>query len=844
MSWQIAIDGPAGAGKSTVAKMLADRLGFEYIDTGAMYRAVTLKAMSLKINMYEEEEYKFLDETKFDFINSILYLDDVNVSEEIRTLEISNNVSLVASKGYVRNKLLALQRQLANNKNVVMDGRDIGSVVLPDADLKIYLTASVEERARRRMYERLDKGLEHQSLEETMREIEERDYKDSNRPINPLVVPKDAIILDSSIVDANKVVDKIIKLVLERGYKMENQKQTNTTTMEVEKTPNSVKEILNEDVKVLNLPPLFNYSLEQAGLTKVSDIVDKTESELLEIKGIGPARIKSLNAALSEHNLQLKDSAEKEKKVEKVEEEPKMEEQIVTEEKVEEKAEEEVVEEVVEAVEEVEEDDIDDSDDDSEEQEAAEDEEETIDKQKYRALQVVEGKVVEVIEAKEGFTRGNRVYKPRPERVVIELEDGQQGFLFKKDTADIREDEELFDLFFEGDNVQVVIKKIYPDGGKFIFSTILLKMRDELQKYNDIINNHGVITAKVVKKLSTGYLLKDGDFSCLLPESQVLKSENEEDLIGKEIEVAPIRIDYGRIRLIVSQTVAHSISIREQKKEFLETVKVGDVFEGTVKNIESYGAFVEIGGGVEGLLHISELDHYRVYKVEKVVKPGDKVQVKVIKLDNDHVGLSRKALIPNYWIEYTDTNGEGATVEAKVLEINNAGIVVELAENVTGFLPRSEFSYERDVNIADHLNVGDTLQALIIEVDVHKKRIILSKKRLGDNPWETVELRGGEFIEVEVTKELKDGFKVQYGEISGYLPKGSIGQGKTVNVGEVIKVRVRAFEPANTRLIVQLRHETQRAPEREVYGKFQKQPQEKLTSSFGDLLEELRNNKK
>ena len=157
MSWQIAIDGPAGAGKSTIAKMLAERIGFEYIDTGAMYRAVTLKALDLKINMYEEEEYKFLDETKFDFINQQLYLDGVNVSNKIRTLEVSNNVSLVASFGYVRKKLVALQRALANNKNVIMDGRDIGSVVLPNANLKIYLTASLEERAKRRMKERLDK---------------------------------------------------------------------------------------------------------------------------------------------------------------------------------------------------------------------------------------------------------------------------------------------------------------------------------------------------------------------------------------------------------------------------------------------------------------------------------------------------------------------------------------------------------------------------------------------------------------------------------------------------------------------------------------------------------------
>ncbi len=842
MSWQIAIDGPAGAGKSTIAKMLAERIGFEYIDTGAMYRAVTLKALDLKINMYEEEEYKFLDETKFDFINQQLYLDGVNVSNKIRTLEVSNNVSLVASFGYVRKKLVALQRALANNKNVIMDGRDIGSVVLPNANLKIYLTASLEERAKRRMKERLDKGQEHQSLEETIKEIEERDYKDSNRPINPLLIPDDAVIVDTSNLEIEKVVDKIITLVLERGYKMENLKNvTKETTKEVVKTPNNV-EILNQPVEELKLTTSFTNILKSAEINTISDLVNKTEAEIQTVPGIGPKRFSDLVAKLKELNLTFK--AETEGQVEEKEdkEEPKMEEKVV-EQKEEEKEEEKV--ETVEVAEDEEDDDIDGEDvEDATEADIPEDteEKETTTKTKYRELQVVEGKVVEVIEAKEGFTRGNRVYKPKPERVLIELEDGSQGYLFRKDTADIRDDEELFDLFFEGDNVQVVIKKIYPDGGKFIFSTLLLKMRDELKKYQEVIDNHGIIQAKVIRKLSTGYLLKHNEYSCLLPESQVLKSENEAEFIGKEIEVTPIRIDYGRIRLIVSQTVAHSIKLRQEKQAFLETVKVGDVFEGTVKNIEPYGAFVEIGGGVEGLLHISELEHYRVFKVEKIVKPGDKVKVKVIKIDGDHVGLSRKALIPNYFIEYTESHKVDDVIEAKVTEINNAGVVVDLTEHVSGFLPRSEFAYERDVNMSDFINVDDTIEAKIIEIDVHKKRIILSRKQLQENPWDTVEIKGGEFIEVEVTRELKDGYKIQFGEISGYLPKSNISPNKQVSVGDVIKVRVRSFEPKIYRLVVQYRDERQQT--REVYGKFPKQQQqEKLTSSFGDLLGEFINKK-
>ena len=145
MNFRIAIDGPAGAGKSTISKKVAEILGFEYIDTGAMYRAVTMKALALKINLHNEEDYIFLEETKIDFRNQRLFLDDKDVSEEIRNLEVSNNVSLVSSFGYVREKLVKLQREIAKNKNVIMDGRDIGTVVLPDAELKIFLNADIKD---------------------------------------------------------------------------------------------------------------------------------------------------------------------------------------------------------------------------------------------------------------------------------------------------------------------------------------------------------------------------------------------------------------------------------------------------------------------------------------------------------------------------------------------------------------------------------------------------------------------------------------------------------------------------------------------------------------------------
>jgi CMP/dCMP kinase len=210
-NYALAIDGPAGAGKSSVAKMLANRLGFTYIDTGAMYRATTYKALKLKIDLTNADQFAFLNETKMEFIAGVLFLDGIDVTQKIRTNQVSNNVSVVASHIPVRNKLVEIQQAIAQNTNVVMDGRDIGTVVLPHADLKIYMTASVEERARRRHEENLGIGVES-DYEKLIKEIERRDRIDSSRAYNPLKQAEDAIYLDTSDLDIKAVTDKIFQL--------------------------------------------------------------------------------------------------------------------------------------------------------------------------------------------------------------------------------------------------------------------------------------------------------------------------------------------------------------------------------------------------------------------------------------------------------------------------------------------------------------------------------------------------------------------------------------------------------------------------------------------------------
>jgi CMP/dCMP kinase len=209
----VAIDGPAGAGKSTIAKILASRFNLMYINTGSMYRAVTLKAMEVHISSSDIERLlSLVDNLDMHFENDDLIVNNENVSQQICLPVISNNVSNYAAIAEVRQRLVALQRKMSEKYNVVMDGRDIGTVVLKDAPFKFYLTASAEERATRRYDELCSKGIAVK-YKELLEDIIKRDYIDSHREINPLTKAEDAIEIDSSNLSIDEVVDKMANYI-------------------------------------------------------------------------------------------------------------------------------------------------------------------------------------------------------------------------------------------------------------------------------------------------------------------------------------------------------------------------------------------------------------------------------------------------------------------------------------------------------------------------------------------------------------------------------------------------------------------------------------------------------
>ena len=220
-TYSIAIDGPAGAGKSTIAKALAKELGYHYVDTGAIYRTVAYFLDLLGVSPKDVDGVtRYIDELTIEIEydetgKQHMIMNGMDVTDEIRTQDISQKASLVSAHAVVRDMLLDMQRDVAKKHNVIMDGRDIGTVVLPKATVKVFLTASAEVRARRRTDELIAKG-QKADYEQTLKDIQQRDYQDTNRPIAPLKQAKDAVLLDTSELDIDGVLAAFKKIVQEK----------------------------------------------------------------------------------------------------------------------------------------------------------------------------------------------------------------------------------------------------------------------------------------------------------------------------------------------------------------------------------------------------------------------------------------------------------------------------------------------------------------------------------------------------------------------------------------------------------------------------------------------------
>lgn len=319
VDFQVAIDGPAGSGKSSISNLVATKLGFVHIDTGAMYRAVTLEALNRKINLENETEYSFVNDIDVEYRNGRIFLNSVDVSDKIRSQEVTRNVSTVSKFGIVRTKMVEFQRKSASSGKVLMDGRDIGSVVLKNANLKVFLTASPEERANRRLLEFAEKG-EKIDYETVLADIIARDYKDSHRAISPLVQASDAILIDTTNMTIEEVCNKIIKLINVRLESMnEDIKMSEVITKKIKVRDIVTGEIVsvkdNEIAVDLNNftegTMYLNYYTKDSKASSFKDFVKVGDTITCEVTSVNEERgqilLSRLNLIQKENFAKLKD---------------------------------------------------------------------------------------------------------------------------------------------------------------------------------------------------------------------------------------------------------------------------------------------------------------------------------------------------------------------------------------------------------------------------------------------------------------------------------------------------------------------------------------------------------
>ena len=648
--FKVAIDGPAGSGKSTISSIVASKLGYTHIDTGAMFRAVTLYAYESGIDLEDESQYTFLDDLKIIYKNGKTFLNGKDVSKEIREENITNNVSTVAKIGIVREKMLEFQRESARTDNVVMDGRDIGTVVLPDADLKVFLTASAQERAKRRLKEYEEKGIQS-DFETILREIKIRDAKDSERAIAPLKKATDAVLLDTTSYTIDEVVNQIINLIQERKNKMEKELSFEEMLNQYEVKPGDIVDgvvvsIPNDnecliDIKSVTEGKMYlNKYTKDKNITSFKQVLKVGDTIKCEVVRISRENKKYDNTEifLSRLNLLKVESFDEIKK--NFEAEKELEVTIVKEIKggylcnyngIElflpksqsistDKVNTNTVARIIEI---------------DEKQRRA-----TISTKAIEHEKFVEKRNSELEKINEGDELEGVITKVEKYAAFVKISN-VTGIIKARDVCH-EFVENIQTVLHAGDTVKV--KVLSKDGNKLALSRKAL-LKTAYQEYKESHKVGDIVTGKVTNKLAYGLLVElTPNLKGLLHKSEFsYNAQNDsfmkEVVVGQEIEAKIIEMNDEDEKVGLSKK-----ALTENPWEKLN-IKAGDKVQVTVKEVRGIGLVVDLGG-LNVFIHQSETikddkkalaDFYQVdQKVEALVKAFDK--------DNQLIKLSIKAL--------------------------------------------------------------------------------------------------------------------------------------------------------------------------------------------------------
>ncbi|MCF7823960.1 MAG: 30S ribosomal protein S1 [Candidatus Marinimicrobia bacterium] len=727
----IAIDGPAASGKSSTASGVAKVLGFRHIDTGAMYRAITLKIIKEKIDISREDELREMLENfdlRVDFPNNIqeLYLDGNLLGQEIRSPEVTDLVADVSALPAVRGFLLEIQRDVARSHDVVLEGRDIGTVVFPDAEIKIYMTADARVRAVRRQKDYTEQGIE-KSLDELEAEILARDEHNAKRKLAPMKAAADAIFLDTTKID----IDDQIKFIVS---KVEAAK-TNGGNLMTKKQ--------EQDVEVEAVEESAEASVESQDAVETTPAEESAETAVKEI-----AEVEAKEEVKEAPELAEAEAVSEEETVAEVVEEAESPETA--------EASPEIASEEAPLVE-------------SNEAPPAPE----IEEAPYEVKDVSSGKRSmmndlfaniktmkknDLPEEQEISSKESVAYQELLDHAVVDLDqqsivkgriisvndrDVMVDFGFKSEGIVPRHEFDEGETPVVGASIDLFLERIEDKLGQAVLSKrkaeFMLVWDNVKQKYADDETVEGTIS----RRIKGGMVVNILGVDAFLPGSQldVRPIRDFDAYVGKSFEFKIVKVNEFRKNIVVSRKELLEESLKEQRGKLLDEIEVGQILEGRVKNITDFGVFVDLGG-IDGLLHITDLSWGRVNHPSEVVSLDEDIMVKVIDYDTtkQRVSLGLKQLKPHPWESVIEKYPEGSHVSGKVVSLANYGAFIELTAGVEGLVHISEISWTQHIkHPSDVFTVGDEIDAIVLSVDAENHKISLGVKQLQADPWTTIE---------------------------------------------------------------------------------------------------------
>lgn len=736
----ITIDGPSGAGKSTVAKLIADKLGFKYLDTGAMYRAVTLYMIENQVDIKNEEEViNALNKLNIGFdSNYRIYLDSQDITEDIRKEKVVKFVSEVSAISSVRRKMVDLQRDIAKEGNYILDGRDAGSVVFPNADYKFYLEASLEERAKRRYKEELSKEVDI-SFEAVKESIKKRDKYDSNRKDSPLVVPENAIIIDTTNMTIDEVAEEITDIFL-------NKKTISIFDINSDNLRN--REGIMEDNN------LSNEQERNEFLKAVEEFGEGDNNNSYKVGNIVKGKIEKFDDSDVFINLNYKVEGKINRS--EFEREPYIGEEL---------------EALIDSV---------DNDNGYFILSKAK-----LDKRRAQFViedaiknnKSVKGIVKEVI--KGGFNISIMGYQAFCPFSQIEINKGI------KDEEHIGKEYDFRIIKKKGKDI-VVSRRAYQEE----------KQNSNIETFLNNLKEGDIINGKVknIERYGAFIGITEGLDGFLYRENMSwAKIINPKDIItrGEERAFKVLSIDREKHRVDLGLKQLEN----DSWVQFIEEYHVGDIIKGEVTNIKKFGAFVKVYDDVEGLIHISDLSwNSHVNSPSDFVKKGAYLECKILAIDvpERKLTLGLKQAQENPWDTVSRDFPVKSIVKCKPKRILKNFAVFELPNGLEGICDIGDFDWINSiVNIKDYIKENEDIDMVILSIDRDKQRIRLSHKHLKESPWRVFEKEHpvGSVVDGIVKAIVESGAVVSLeNNLEGFMHISQIDLPKGANLEEALKV--------------------------------------------------------